>query len=500
MKKEEMATKPKSVKKNYIYNLIYQLFLLLVPIVVTPYLARTITGEGQGQYAYTYAYVTYFTLFAALGFNYYAQRLIARDREDKHRQSLDFFEIFIARLIPTGIALIVYFILTACNVYQGVYNLLMLMNSFQVIAVMFDITFLLQGNEEFGRIAIRNVIVKAISIACIFIFVKSINDVWIYALIQSLTILVSNISLWVYAPRMIEKVSLKELHPLRHLWPTFMLFIPTIAISLYTSLDKTLIRQITGLDSQTGNYENAEKIVKMSLTVIVSLVAVYAPRNTLLYEQGKYDELKKITFNLSKFVLFIGLPMMFGIIAIAPNFLPYYLGDEYGAENIQNTVQIMQVLSPIIVIIGFGNVLGGALLIPIGKDVKYTIAITSGAIINICLNLILIRYYQAVGAAIATIVAESTVSILQLVFARKYVNIFKVILSSWKIIISSVLMFAATITLGLKLNSSIPHTLLIIVVGVGVYGLMLLILREKLLLDNLKKVLNKFFKTKENNK
>ena len=61
------------------------------------------------------------------------------------------------------------------------------------------------------------------------------------------------------------------MQPFKHLKPTIILFLPTIATSIYTSLDKTLIGLITQDDAENGNYEYAEKLVKMALTVLTSL-------------------------------------------------------------------------------------------------------------------------------------------------------------------------------------------------------------------------------------
>ena len=52
--------KPKSVKKNYIYNLIYQLFLVIVPLVVTPYVSRVLQPEGVGAYSFSFSIINYF--------------------------------------------------------------------------------------------------------------------------------------------------------------------------------------------------------------------------------------------------------------------------------------------------------------------------------------------------------------------------------------------------------------------------------------------------------
>ena len=85
----------KSILKNYIYNLIYQIFLIVTPFITTPYVARVLGAAGVGKYSFTFSIVTYFTLFAALGFGYYAQREIARFANDKKSASRIFWEIFI---------------------------------------------------------------------------------------------------------------------------------------------------------------------------------------------------------------------------------------------------------------------------------------------------------------------------------------------------------------------------------------------------------------------
>ena len=132
--------------------------------------------EGIGQYSYTYSLITYFTIFGALGFGYYAQREIAKYQNDKYMQSKVFWEVNICRLLSVGIALAVNLILCFTKVY-GDYELLMLLFSINIIATAFDIAFFFQGNEDFGKIVIRNVIIKILSIIAIFLFVKDTNDV-----------------------------------------------------------------------------------------------------------------------------------------------------------------------------------------------------------------------------------------------------------------------------------------------------------------------------------
>lgn len=495
--------KRKSLGKNYIYNLIYQLFLLIVPIAVTPYVARVLGEDGSGKYSFSFSILTYFTLFAALGFSTYAQREMAKYQGDKGKQSILFWEIFIARLIPVFLTLLVYGILIGCKVYGADYTVLMTIMSLNVIAIAFDIAFFHQANEEFGRMVISNIIVKALGIASIFLFVKTHEDLWIYTLIQSLTILLGYLALWAHVPKNLTRVPLKEIHPFKHLLPTLILFLPTIATSIYTSLDKTLIGLLIPgevieklpdgtevvkkiADIENGNYEYAEKLVKMALTIITSLGIVMIPRNTKYYAEGKIEEVEKNIYITSKIVFMLGIPLVLGCIAVADNLIPWYLGDTY-----TKAANLMKLLSPIILIIGFSNIFGLQFLIPTGQDKKFTIAIIIGAVTNLCLNLVLIRYWQSYGAAIATLIAEFLVTTVMYIFIRKHIRLWKILLNSWKYALAGIGMFVPCYFVGLKLSASILNTFIIVIMGVGIYGVLLLILRDKFLMMGIKKIIRK---------
>lgn len=484
----------KSIKRNYIFNLIYQLFLIIVPIIVTPYVSRVLGVEGSGQYSYTYSIVTYFTLFAALGFGYYAQRLVASHQGDKIQQSKDFWSVIIARIIPVFLTLAIYTGLAVFNVYGDKYSALMWILSINVVAVAFDISFYFQGNEEFSKIVIRNVLIKCLSIVCIFIFVKDEDDLGLYTLIQSLAVILSNISLWLYLPKYLVKVNIKELKPLKLLLPTLILFLPTIATSIYTSLDKTMIGIITGNDAENGNYEYAEKLVKMAMTVITSLGTVMIPRNSQNYADGNIEAVKHNIFQSCKFVMLIGLPLMLGIVAVADNLVPWYLGDGYDKASV-----IMKILSPIIIIIGFSNVFGIQFLVPCHMDKRFTIAIISGAVINFGLNCGLIYLWGSYGAAVSTVIAETVVTAVMLIFVRKYVNFGKVLLDSWKYIVSAAIMFVPCYFMGVYLGSSVLNTLIIAFAGICIYFLILLILRDSYLLGFLKSLISKLKRNKVKN-
>lgn len=468
--------KKNSLKKNYIYNLIYQIFLLIVPIFVTPYVARVLGSDGSGEYAFSFSIVSYFTIVATLGFNIYGQRAIAKVQNDSFKQSLTFWEIVIARIIPTVITLTLYYCLAYFDIYGALYRDLILILGIEIFAVIFDISFFFQGREDFGKIALINVFIKTLSIISIFVFVKNKSDLWVYTFIQALTILISNLALWFFASKCLVKIRFRDLDIKKHFLPSLILFIPTIATTLYTSLDKTMIGVITNDTTEIGNYDYADKIVKIGLTVISSLGTIMVSRNSTLFENKNYEGLKFNVNRTIQFVFAIGIPIMLGFIAIADNFIPWYLGEGYEKAAI-----LMKILSPIVLIIGLSNILGLQFLVPTNQDKKYTISIFAGVIINFALNFIFIYFFKSIGAAIATLCAEFCVTCAMGIFCRKIID-FKLILKKiWKYALAGLLMFSCCYVESVFLEASVLNTFIICFTGVIVYFFILLLLKEEFL-------------------
>ena len=463
----------KSITKNYIYNLIYQILLIIIPIITTPYVSRVLGADGVGKFSFSNSIASYFVIFASLGFGYYAQREIAKYQDNKKKQSEIFWEIIIVRFVSVSTALIVYFAAIVLGVFKEEYTLLMIILSINILAVAFDISFLFAGNEDFSKTVLTNTVVRILNVIAIFVFVKDRNDLWKYVLITVITVLTANASLSVYAKNFLCKIEIKSLRPIRHIKPAVILFLPTIAVSVYAYLDKTMIGVITGSDFENGFYEQAEKIVKMVMTVVTSLGTVMIPRNANAFERKDMEAIRRNIYRSVRFVLFLGIPMMIGLIAVSDNMVPWFLGDGY-----YKSANIMKILSVLILAIGLSNVFGLQYLIPAGEDKKFTISVTCGAITNFLLNLVLIRLFKSYGAAIATIVAEIAVAVIMFCFIRKNISLREILKSSIKYLISGIIMFVPCFMLGRILAPSIINTFIIVFTGVVVYLICLILLKD----------------------
>lgn len=501
----------KSIAKNYIYNMVYQVLILVLPLITTPYLSRVLGPEGIGIYGYTYSIVTYFILFGSLGVAMYGQREIAYAQENVEARKKVFIEIIIFRFLSIMLASIAYFFLFMNGKeYQIYYQILLI----ELIAAAFDISWFFQGMEEFKRTVTRNVLVRICSVSLVFIFVKTKEDLAKFTLIYSLADLIGNLSLWIYVPKYIKGAKVKNINVLKHLPQIILLFIPQIANQIYKILDTTMIGTLVENKAETGYYEQGQKVIRLLLTVVTSLGVVMVPRMASTYASGDNEKIKNYMKMSFKFVFFLAFPIMFGIMSISKAFIPVFFGTGY-----DKVVILINVISPILILMGMGNVLGTQYLLPTKKQKEYTISVAIGLGVNFVLNYFLIRKYASIGASIATVLSELVIVIIQFQYIKKDISFKNLLEMAWKYFLSGVIMFIACFGIRILLNTSLLNSLLanfannvgigkenlfnvasiIIQMGLGVlvYFGMLIILKDDYVFKFIDKLKSKFFKTKE---
>lgn len=86
-----------STKKNFIYSSLYQVLVLVLPLITTPYVSRVFGAENLGVYSSTNTIAQYFVIFAMLGLNNYGNRAVAMARDDKEELNAVFSEIYMLR-------------------------------------------------------------------------------------------------------------------------------------------------------------------------------------------------------------------------------------------------------------------------------------------------------------------------------------------------------------------------------------------------------------------
>ena len=478
----------KNIAKNYAYNLSYQILAIIIPLITTPYLSRVLGATNIGIYSYTLSITTYFILFGSLGVAMYGQREIAYVQGNIKKRSKVFYEIFLMRCITLFVSLILFYFTFCLNgEYSIYYKILML----EIIANAIDISWFFQGLEEFKKTVIRNMLVKIISVICIFTLVKDQSDLYIYFIIYVLSTFLGNLSLWLYLPKFINRVEYKKLNITKHIKPTLVLFIPQIATQVYTVLDKTMIGTIVIDKAEVGYYEQAQKIVRILLTLATALGTVMMPRIAATFAIGNKKKIKEYMNKSFAFIMMLAFPLTLGIVSISGNFVPLFYGPGY-----DKVVPILCIMSPIIILVGLSNVTGTQYLLPTKQQNKYTLSVVVGAIVNFILNLLLISSFKSIGATIASVIAELAVTITQFILLRKELSIFEVYKLSYKYIIASIIMFIISCFIDTIITNNIISIVAQISVSAILYFGLLILFKDNLM----KEILLRFKVLKTKNK
>lgn len=480
-----MAKSRNSVEKNYIYNLMYQMLVVVIPLVTTPYISRVLKADGVGAYSYTTAIVGYFALFGNLGVATYGQLKIAGLRNQKHELSKTFYELVILKAIlmltVTGLFLI-FIQINGEEAYTDLYYVQIV----HLVSCLLDISWLLQGLEEFKKVVIRNLIIKFSSVILIFAFVKEPSDLLLYTFIMTGSTLLGNLSVWLYLPRFTERVRFRELNIFQHLKPCLTYFIPTVATSIYLTLDKTMIGWFTTTSYENGYYEQAHKIEQIAVTVVTSLSVVTMPRMAFLYKNHETDKMILRLKQTIKFILMISIPMCLGMAAVSDYFIPLFLGDGYDKSAV-----LLQIFSLLIVVVGLNNAVGKQVLMPIGRQSQYNTSVIMGAIVNFILNLVMIPRLYSIGAAIASVAAETVILFMFVYYSKDYIKFTWIGCSAVKYLISAFVMFAAIRISYRWLSESWPCLILQIGAGVIIYFACLILLRDDFLIGAIKTSIGK---------
>ena len=263
---------------------------------------------------------------------------------------------------------------------------------------------------------------------------------------------------------------------IKHIKPTIALFIPQVATQIYAVLDKTMIGNITKDMSAVGFYEQAQKIIKTLLLIVTALGTVMNSRIANAFAENKKEDVKKYLMQSFNIVWLLGLPAMFGTIAISRKLVPWFYGDGY-----EPVIILLNITSIIFIAIGLNNITGIQYLIQARKQKIYTISVSVAAVINVILNSILIRTNGTVGATIASITAEVVILIIHLIYMRKIINVFDVFKMSIKYLISSFIMFLVVYNITNILSVGILNTMIEGIVGAIIYFGILILLKDKFL-------------------
>lgn len=428
----------RSLKANFLWNASYQVLRIITPLITMPYLSRVLGATRLGTFSYTYSIATWFTLFCILGLNQYGNRAIARVRDDCIALSRTFWSIYIMQIITSIITTISYIIYAIISRSYFLYTVIW---AIWVVSEAANIGWLFFGLEEFKITVVRNFTVRILTVVAIFALVHDEDDLWMYCLIQSAGSALSYLVLLPFLRGKVRFYRPKVYEVLAHFIPNLRLFAPIVAISFYTQLDKVLLGNLTTEMAQVSFFDYSEKISQIPLAIVQALGTAMLPRMSSVISKGAEDQARHYLDISIWFASIMSFGFMFGIIAVAREFIPLYLGDEY-----LPCIALTMAIAGMIPLIAWSNAIGVQYLVPKGEDFKYTVSVIVGAVVNVAANIVLIPSIQAMGAVVSTLISEGVVAFIQCYYVREELPLRKYIVDAIPyFIIGAVMLIAVRI-------------------------------------------------------
>lgn len=411
-----MKVKNKSIKYNFIMNVILTISSLIFPLVTFPYITRVLLPEGTGNIAFANSIVSYFSMFAMLGIPTYGIRACAKVRDNKDELSKTVQEIFIINGITTFAVCIIFVIMVLNVPVLNKEKELLLICGLYLLLNMLGVEWLYKGLECYTYITVISMTSKAIGTLAMFLLVHHKSDYLVYALVAVVANAGYGVFNFIHARQYIFRRKIESYNFKRHFKPIMTFFTMSVAVVIYTNLDVVMLGILKG-PIEVGYYDIAVKIKVILVNIVTALGAVVLPRVSYYVEKKNMKDFYNIITKAFELVAVISLPLMVYFVIMADNSILVLAGNQY-----LESINAMMIIMPTLVLIGFSNLLGIQILIPLGKENIVVRSEVIGAVINIILNFSLIPHLGAAGAAIGTLVAEGAVLAVQYRYLKNMIK------------------------------------------------------------------------------
>lgn len=464
--------KKRSLTENVVYNMLYQVLVTVLPIITTPYITRALGLRANGIHSFTESIVTYFIILGSIGTSLYGIRKVAYVSDNGEQLSKATAEIMLLKLVLMLLTLAVYIpLLCINNEFAYIYRIQII----NIVANGIDISWFYQGIEDFKKVTMRNLLVKLIFIACLFLFIKKPSDLKLYVFFTVVGALIGNLIMIYYLPKYLDVRSIKKVDLLCHIKPSIMLFIPQAMNYIYALLDRSMLGWMTNTDN-VSIYDQAQRFVRMVTAILQSVGYAMMARVANLTAGNDLNGIKEYIRKSANFNLFLAFPATFGILGIADDFIPLFLGNEY-----LEVAPTLKVLSVLILTMSMNSILGVQLLMPIGKERVYTVATTAGAVVNVLVNIVLIPKLGILAACISSIAAEMIVFTISYFNVRDIFDLPGILKENMWVIAASVIMYFAVRLVSLANFAVVLKLILELLVGGGIYFLLMFITHNQIL-------------------
>ena len=405
-----------SLKKNIFYNSIRVGSNLVFPLVTFPYVTRIMGPDSLGLYNYVTAIVSYFTLFASLGFPLYGTREIAQAKDnDKQMQSVT-NAIFTSSMLACLLVYVVYFAFSLFLAHNSAEFWIYTILGFSILLSCISFDWFFQGIEDFQFITIRSLIIRFVSIIGLFLFVRSKEDIVYYAILTVVGTCGNNIWNLVRINKYVKlRLSFRDCW--KHTKGALMFFLGSIIVSLYTNLNGVMVGAL-GTMAAVAYFTTGNKIVNLVMTFLGAVASSIMPRMSYLLKSGDESEALDLQRKTLSLLNYIAIPVTIGMIVLAHPLVMLFGGVEF-----KPAVLVMQVLSPLLVIVTLSQFLSNQILVPLHLEKYNNYCVLGGALVNMVLNVILIPKYAEIGVSLAVLCSEVVVTAMFFFYSSKHMKL-----------------------------------------------------------------------------
>ena len=345
----------------------------------------------------------------------------------------------------------------------------------------------LQGMGKYRQLSLLGMTSQIVYVICSFLFIDRKELLPLYVVFFTFIPLIISISYFPIVARSIIRIKIGKNGILKSIRASVIYFIPTVAIAIYSMVDKTMLGFFDITKQNTGLYESAEKLVKVALALSTASFTIMRTRMSYLFanaDKTKYEQTAKMFISFSMMLCW---PIMFGIIGIAKDFVPLFFGGGF-----EKVVYLSYIFSMVIPCLTISGLLQAIYIFPYGlqkiMNGYYMIIVT----INILMNFLLISILNTEGAVIASILAEMLLGLILFIKARKEIDVLYIIKSSTKYLFASIGMFFVIIYISNTIDTKLLYKVIIeFLIGIITYFLFCLLLKDSFIIDQLKTLLSK---------
>lgn len=163
--------KSKSIKLNFIMNVILTMSSFIFPLITFPYVSRILLPEGTGKVSFATSLISYFSMFAQLGIPTYGIRACAKVRDDKEELTRTTQELVIINFVMSVISYtalaVALMLVPRLREERALYIIVSLTIAFNVIGM----EWMYKALEQYTYITIRSIIFKFVALIVMFVFV-----------------------------------------------------------------------------------------------------------------------------------------------------------------------------------------------------------------------------------------------------------------------------------------------------------------------------------------